>query len=85
MITDIPLLVFGGKDVDNTNFKYSNPFTQVFSIDTNLTCRKKCGEVPLIRFLSLFDMMLHQVVVKVDSTVNVGTDSKAKILLYLEL
>ena len=63
MITDLPLLVFGGKDDGITYVEYRDTFTEVFSIDANLNFWMKCGAVPLTISCLLSDMVCHEVVV----------------------
>lgn len=47
-VTDLPLLVFGGKDPE-TGVELDDAFRTAFSIETNLSCWRKCGAVPLTR------------------------------------
>jgi len=47
-VTDIPLLVFGGKCL-STNVMLDDAFSQAFSVEANLGCWRKCGAVPLTR------------------------------------
>jgi len=48
MVSDLPLLVFGGYDyITKTVLK--NAFERAFSLERNLGCWKKCGAVPLTR------------------------------------
>ena len=47
-VTDLPLLVFGGK-CPKTGVELADPFTMAFSVELNLSCWRKCGAVPLTR------------------------------------
>ena len=78
MITDLPLLVFGGKYDGITDVAFIDDFTEGFSIDANLNLWKKCGAVPLTRLFLLYDMVHHEVVVEPDGNVDVGKDPEGK-------
>ena len=84
MITDLPLLVFGGKDDGITDLAYRDTLTEGFSIHTKLNFWKKCGSLLLTRLCLLSDMVRHEVVVEPDGTVGVDTDNGVKILADLE-
>ena len=45
-VTDLPLLVFGGK-CPKTGVDLTDSFTSAFNVAANLNCWKKCGSVPL--------------------------------------
>ena len=47
-VTDLPLLVFGGK-CEKTGVLLDNSFALAFSVASNLNCWRKCGAVPLTR------------------------------------
>ena len=63
MITDLPLLVFGGKYDGIADVACRDAFTEGFSIDANLNCWNKCGAIPLTRSCLLSDMASREVVV----------------------
>ena len=84
IITDLPLLVFGGRYDGITNVACRDAFTEGFSIDAKLNLWKKCGSVPLTRSCLLSDMVRHDVVVEPDGTVDVDTDPEGKMLADLE-
>ena len=84
MITDLPLLVYGGKDYGITNDECRDTFTEGFSIDGKLNFWKKRGAVPLTISCFLYDMVWHEVVVELDGTVGVDTDPEGKMLADLE-
>ena len=84
MITDLPLLVFGGRDDGITDVACRYDSMEVFSIDANLKCWKKCGAVPLTRSCFLYDMVCHEVVVELYGTVDVDTDPEGKMLADLD-
>ena len=84
MITDLPLLVFGGKYDGITDVACRDNFTEGFSIDANLNFWMKCGAVPLTISCLLYDMVRNEVVVEPDGTVDVDTDPEGKMLAYLD-
>ena len=84
MITDLPLLVFGGKYDGITDVACRDTFTEGFSIDANLNFWKKYGAVPLTRQCLLYDMVRHEVLVEPDGTVDVDTDPEGKMVADLE-
>jgi hypothetical protein len=47
-VTDLPLLVFGGK-CTKTSVELKDAFSDAFSVAINLSCWRKCGAVPLTR------------------------------------
>jgi hypothetical protein len=48
-VSDIPLLVFGGKCPRTGVEMVDSSFTKAFSVEANLSCWQKCGAVPLTR------------------------------------
>ena len=84
IITDLPLLVFGGKDYGITDVACRYAFTEGCIINANLNFWKKCGAVPLTISYLLSDMVHHEVVVEPDGTVDVDTDPEVKMLADLE-
>ena len=84
MITDLPLLVFGGNDDGITNVAYRDTFTEGFSIDVKLNFCMKCGSLPLTRSCLLFDMVCHEEVVETNGNVDVDTNPEGKMLADLE-
>ena len=84
MITDLPLLVFGGKYDGITDVACRDTFTEGFSIDAKLNFWKKYGAVPLTRYCLLYDMVRHEVLVEPDGTVDVDTDPEGKMVADLE-
>ena len=84
MVTDLLLLVFGGKYDCITDVACRYAFTEGFSIDANLNFWKKCGAVPLTRLCLLYDMVRHEVLVEPYGTVDVDTYPEGKMLADLE-
>ena len=84
MLTDLPLIVFGGKDDGITDAACRDAFVEGFSIDANLDFWKKCGAVPLTRSCLFSDMVRHEVLVEPDGTINVDIDPEGKMLADLE-
>ena len=84
MITDLPLVVFGGKYDGITDVACINAFKEGFSIDANMNFWKKSGEVPLTILCLLSDMVRHEVVVEPDGNVDGDTYPEGKMLADLE-
>ena len=83
-ITDLPLLVFGGRDT-STNVDIRDSFSSAFSVDANISCWKKCGAVPLTRSSLLSNQVRHEVVVEDNGTIDLESDPQVLLLANLEL
>ena len=83
-IIDLPLLVFGSID-NSTNVNIRDNFPSTFSVDTNISCWKKCGAVPLTRSSLLSNQVRHEVVVEDSGTIDLERDPQVVLLENLEL
>ena len=59
-VSDLPLLVFGGK-CRQTSIDLRDSFTDAFSVERNLACWRKCGAVPLTRAPLLTDDIREEI------------------------
>ena len=74
MITDLPLIVFVGKNYGIADVSCRDVFIEGFSIDANFNYWKKCGAVTLPRSCLLSDTVRHEVIVEPNRAVGVDTD-----------
>ena len=84
-MTDLPLLVFGGKCL-RTGVELQDAFSIAFSREANLNCWKKCGAVPLTRLPLLSKDIRHEVPVGNAASLLVGVapDPEVEHLKWLE-
>jgi len=54
-------------------------------VEANLKCWEKYGAVPLTCSTLQSDQVRHEVVVEVDSTIDMDTDPKANLIYNLEM
>ena len=84
-ISDLPLLVFGGKDDKHTIAMVEYHVDRESSVDSNIACGEKCGTIPLAWSMLLSDQMRHQVVLEEDSITDVDKKPHALLLSNMEL
>ena len=82
-ITDLPFLVFGGRDPE-TDIEMEDAFSRSFSKENCLSAWKKCGSVPLTRSPMEDKDIRHELVVNVDETINNNIDPQGSKLLQLQ-
>jgi len=85
LISNLPLLVVGGKDEGYIDDVVQDFFSRSLSVEANLKYWGNFWAVLLTRSALQSDQVLHEVVVEVNGTIDVDTYPKANLLYNLEM